>query len=369
MSWRGTDGGVAAARAGHDVVMAPAPTLYLDYLQSNSAREPPGRPSDVTLEDVYRFEPVPDGLTPAESSRILGAQLNAWTEHMRLPERLEHQAFPRVAALAEATWSAAGARDFRNFQSRLAVQFARYRKLGIRYADTAFEPRFEIAPGEDAKTTRVALARQADFGEMRYTRDGQDPGPSSAAYEQALDLPFGSILKAASFDGSLPLSGPATLAVGRAAQGRRGSEALAQCTGNLTLRLEDDAPLAGERAIFNVDIVDPCWIWRGADLAKDASLRASVGQLPFNFQIGKDAEAIRHGDARTNEGELEVRVGDCMGEPVARIPIGIAASEPALSVLGPVRIPPQGKAADLCLRFARPVIDPIWAINWVEIGE
>jgi hexosaminidase len=369
MSWRGTAGGVAAARAGHDVVMAPAPILYLDYLQSDSAREPPGRPAVVTLEDVYRFEPVPEGLTADEASRILGAQLNAWTEHMRLPERLEQQAFPRVAALAEATWSPVQARDFRNFQSRLAVQFARYRMLGIRYSDTAFEPRFEVAPGADADTARVALARQAEFGTMRLARDGQDPGPSSTAYERAFDVPFNTVLKAASFDGVLPLSAPVALTVGARALNRRGSEALAHCSGNLTLRLEDDAPLAGERAIFTVDIVDPCWVWRGADLTRGRSLRASVGQLPFNFQIGKDADAIRRGDARTQQGELEVRIGDCAGEPVARIPIGSAASQPELSLLGPVRIPPQGKVADLCLRFARPAIDPIWAIDWVELGE
>ena len=105
MSWRGTDGALAAARAGHDVVMAPAPILYLDHLQSDSPREPPGRPAVVTLEDIYAYEPVPPGLTPSEARHILGAQLNAWTEHMRLAERIEHQAFPRVAALAEATWS------------------------------------------------------------------------------------------------------------------------------------------------------------------------------------------------------------------------------------------------------------------------
>ena len=58
---------------------------------------------------------------------------------------------------------------------------------------------------------------------------------------------------------------------------------------------------------FNVDIVDPCWIWPDVDLARGATLRASVGQLPFNFQIGKDADAIRRGDARTASGELEVR--------------------------------------------------------------
>jgi hexosaminidase len=106
-------------------------------------------------------------------------------------------------------------------------------------------------------------------------------------------------LKAAAFDGEWPLSESVATRVDPATLMHRGSEELAQCTGNLVLRLEDDAPLEGERAFFNVDIVDPCWTWPDVDLSRGATLRASVGQLPFNFQIGKDADAIRRGDART----------------------------------------------------------------------
>ena len=61
---------------------------------------------------------------------------------------------------------------------------------------------------------------------------------------------------------------------------------------------------------LNVDIIDPCWRWPDADLTRGATVTVSVGQRPFNFQIGKDADAIRRGDARTREGELEVRTGD-----------------------------------------------------------
>ncbi|MGH8244299.1 MAG: beta-N-acetylhexosaminidase, partial [Steroidobacteraceae bacterium] len=369
MSWRGTDGAIAAARAGHDVVMAPAPVLYLDHIQSDSPAEPPGRPPVVALADVYGYEPIPEGLAPPEARHILGAQLNAWTEHMRLPERAEHQAFPRVAAIAEVTWSPASARDWPGFQARLAAQFARYRKLGIRYADSAFAPRFELAPGPDPATLRVSIAQQATYGVMRYTLDGSEPTRASQAYEGPFETRSGTLLKAAAFDGELPLSGPVSLTVDATALRRRTDEELAQCTGKLVLRLEDDAPLADERAIFNVDIVDPCWIWRDADLSRGASMRALVGQLPFNFQIGMETEAIVRGDARTAEGELELRTGDCSGEPVARVPLAAAAAEPATSIIGPVRIPPQAQRGDLCLRFARPAIDPIWAIGWVELGN
>ncbi len=369
MSWRGTDGAIAAARAGHDVVMAPSPDLYLDHLQSDAPDEPPGRPAVETLEDVYSYDPVPPGLAAAEKSHILGAQLNAWTEHMRLTERVEHQAFPRIAALAEVTWSPAAMRNWPGFVSRLPAQFSRYRKLGIHYADSAFEPHWRFMPGADASSIRVELSKQVSFGAIRYTSDGSDPSPASAAYEGSFEVPAGTTVKAAAFDGERRLSAAVTAQVDPNSVRRRTSEELTQCTGNLVLRLEDDAPLEGERAFFNVDIVDPCWIWPDVDLADGATLRAAVGQLPFNFQIGKDARAIRRGDARTASGELEVRVGDCSGEPVAVIPLESAARNPALSMLGPIAIPPQPGGGRVCLRFARPAIDPVWAIQWVTLQD
>ena len=368
MSWRGAEGAVAAARAGHDVVMAPAPTLYLDYLQSESASEPPGRPSNVTLRDVYEYEPVPAELAPVEAGRILGAQLNAWTEHMRLPERIEHQAFPRVAALAEVTWSPAAARDWASFQSRLGAQFARYRMLDIDYADTAFAPQTSLASTADGRYARVAIGKQAPYGDIRVTSDGTVPTPASPLYGGAFDVALGSPLSAATFGGERLLGGPVRVQAEATAWQRRTSEALDQCTGRLVLRLEDDAPLEGERAYFNVDIIDPCWTWPDADLTRGVRLIANVGQVPFNFQIGRDADAIRRGDARTPAGELEVRTGDCRGDPVAVIPLGRAADESGLSVIGPAQIPPQPRGSLLCLRFARPTIDPIWAIRWVELG-
>ena len=369
MSWRGTEGAIAAARAGHDVVMAPSPALYLDHLQSDAPNEPPGRPSVESLEDVYAYEPVPPGLAAAESSHIVGAQLNAWTEHMRLPERVEHQAFPRIAALAEVTWSPAATRNWPDFASRLGAQFSRYEKLGIHYADSAFEPRWSFLPGADASSLRVELSKQVPFGVIRLTRDGSDPSPASAAYEGPFEARVGTTLEAAAFDGEQRLSTNVTAIVDPAVLNRRTSEELTQCTGKLVLRLEDDAPLEGERAVFNVDIVDPCWIWPDVDLTRGATLRASVGQLPFNFQIGKDADAIRRGDARTGNGELEVRTGDCSGEPVAVIPLQGAAGNPGLTTLGPARIPPQPGRGRMCLRFARPAIDPVWAIQWVALGD
>jgi hexosaminidase len=368
MSWRGIAGGVAAARAGHDVVMAPSPVLYLDHWQSDSPREPPGRPGIVTLEDVYRFEPVPPELTAEERGRVLGAQANAWTEHMRLPERVEYQAFPRAAALAEATWSRAEDRDWESFQHRLAAQFTRYRQLGLRFADSAFAPRFSLAESPHAGWLRVSLSQQSPFGTVRVSRDGGEPGPGSPAYEGPFDTKPGTVLRAATFAGPIRISDTVSLEATATVLRRRTDEELDHCSGGLVLRLEDDAPPTGERATFNVDIVDPCWIWRRVDLQRGATLAAAVGQVPFNFQIGREADSIRRGDARTSQGELELRVGDCRGEPVAVIPLSEAAASDRVSIIGPARIPPQ-PAGDLCLRFARPRVDPLWAIDWVELRD
>ena len=108
MSWRGIEGGIDAANQGHDVVMSPSNELYLDYLQTDSPNEPPGRPATITLKQVYAFEPVPAALAADKRSHILGLQANVWTEHMRSFARVEHAIFPRIAALAETAWSPRG---------------------------------------------------------------------------------------------------------------------------------------------------------------------------------------------------------------------------------------------------------------------
>lgn len=369
MSWRGIDGAIAAARAGHDVVMTPDPGLYLDHLQGDAPDEPSGRPGIVSLADVYAYEPVPPGLAPDEARHIRGAQLNAWTEHMRLPKRVTYQFFPRAAAIAEVTWSPVATRDWSGFEARLPVQLARYRRLGIGYADSAFEPRLRLSPGSAPNRLRVELSKQASLGKIRYTLDGTEPTFRSAEYREGFDTDSQTRLRAMTYAGKYPLSAELSAALDPRYLRRRTDQSLEQCSGNLVLRLEDDAPLEGDRAFFNVDIVNPCWIWRDVDLSNGQELRVAVGQVPFNFQIGKDAESIRRGDARTPAGELEVHVGSCDTEPVALQPLAIAARDPAVTVLPSLGIPPRAGRHALCLRFARPSIDPIWTIQWAELGD
>jgi N-acetyl-beta-hexosaminidase len=129
-SWRGIDGALAAASAGHDAVLSPAPALYFDNRQSASDTQPGGG-TVITLESVYKFNPMPASLPTEQRHHILGVQANVWTEHIRTEQRVEYMAFPRVAAVAEVGWSAAESLDWNGFLARLPDQMSRYRMLGI----------------------------------------------------------------------------------------------------------------------------------------------------------------------------------------------------------------------------------------------
>lgn len=118
MSWRGEDGGIAAAKAGHDVIMTPNGNLYLDYYQSEAVDEPRAIGGYVTLEKVYSYDPTPKSLNEAERKHILGVQANLWTEYVHTPEHVSYMFFPRALALAEVAWSPLALRKFEDFRHR-----------------------------------------------------------------------------------------------------------------------------------------------------------------------------------------------------------------------------------------------------------
>nr|MCU0623505.1 beta-N-acetylhexosaminidase [Gemmatimonadaceae bacterium] len=134
MSWRGSAGGIAAAKAGRDVVMAPNSHTYFDYYQSRDrSTEPLAIGGFLPLDSVYAYEPVPASLTPEEARRVLGTQGQIWTEYIRTPKEAEYMAFPRLIALSEVAWSPAARRDWRDFRGRLSVQLSRWRVLDVAY--------------------------------------------------------------------------------------------------------------------------------------------------------------------------------------------------------------------------------------------
>ncbi|AMW04531.1 beta-N-acetylhexosaminidase [Gemmatimonas phototrophica] len=134
MSWRGMAGGIAAAKEGHDVVMAPGSHTYFDHYQSqDKASEPLAIGGFTNIERVYGFEPLPAELTPEQAKHILGAQAQLWTEYIPNPRQLEYMAYPRLVALCEALWSRTDRRDFGDFMQRLPVHLKRLDALDVNY--------------------------------------------------------------------------------------------------------------------------------------------------------------------------------------------------------------------------------------------
>jgi hexosaminidase len=150
---------------------------------------------------------------------------------------------------------------------------------------------------------------------------------------------------------------------------RHMSQDLRSCSNKLGLNLEDDAPVNGRRAVFLFDIMNPCWILPAADLSQASGLTVAVGQLPFNFQIGKDVESIHLNPAHSAAGELEVRVDQCEGAPLVVLPLASAVDNDAVTVLPAVSLPHLTGTHQLCFKFAQHGIDPMWAIDWVQLSR
>src|SRR5204862_226451 len=142
---------------------------------------------------------------------------------------------------------------------------------------------------------------------------------------------------------------------------RRTSHQLRLCSDRLVLSLEDDAPVdgdgdlsVGDRAVFLIDIMNPCWIDPAVDLTHGATLQAAVGQLPFNFQIGDDVKKIQLLPPVSAEGELEVFAGGCQGSPIATLPLAPAIANDGVTVLPKTTLAPRaGAPQDLCFRFTQ----------------
>ncbi|MCR8668994.1 beta-N-acetylhexosaminidase [Aestuariibaculum sp. M13] len=135
MSWRGTKGGIEAAKQHHDVIMTPGSHCYFDHYQSKDKdSEPLAIGGFTTVEKVYSYNPEPEELTAEEKKYILGAQGNVWTEYMETTDYVEYMILPRMTALSEVVWSAQDQRDWSDFKLRLPNLIERYRAMNLNYA-------------------------------------------------------------------------------------------------------------------------------------------------------------------------------------------------------------------------------------------
>jgi len=177
MSWRGTLGGIAAAKAGHNVVMCPTQYCYFDYMQGEPVIERYGA-AHLVASQVYRWDPVPEGIDP---KYILGGQGNVWTEMIPNFRRVEYMTWPRALALSEILWSPQKDRKWENFVPRMEAQFPRFRESEVNYSPSIYDPSISMIKEKDGKE-KISLGTEIKGLDIFYTFDCSFPDKFSAKY-------------------------------------------------------------------------------------------------------------------------------------------------------------------------------------------
>ncbi|MHA6206201.1 family 20 glycosylhydrolase [Dyella soli] len=364
MSWRGTQGAIAAAKQGHDVVLSPAPQLYLDQMQSDRADETTGRLPSMSLESYYAFEAVPKQLSAAQAQHVLGMQANMWTEHMPTIRHVEHAVFPRMDALAESAWTPVASRDWHGFLDRLPTQLAHYRAQDIGYADSAFAATIEVDRNAAIASGRasVTLSNQAKTGSLHYTTDGSLPTASSPLYITPFSVSLPTTVKAVALgpDGT-QLAAPRERVLDVASLNTRSTGELENCPGSdFRLRVQPTPDATTLAPTYLINVFDNCRLYRTAKLDGVGAIRVDTVRLPRNYQLAHDQKLVVAHKAGTLQGELVVHLDSCKGRVLATLP---------LPKDGPATFSLQGALArqagvhDLCLVFTSPISGPLYGIG------
>lgn len=194
MAWRGQQLGIAAAAAGHSVIMCPTDYCYLDYYQANPLFQPKSIGGMITLEKAYSFEPAPEGTDSIAESNILGGQCNLWTEYINTPSHAEYMLLPRMLAISESLWSPRDKKDWNRFRRTLEDQKERLASRGYNYCEGSFEPHF-IARRIDDQTMNISISTEVPNTYIFYTTDSSTPTRKSSIYVGPLNLERGTHIK------------------------------------------------------------------------------------------------------------------------------------------------------------------------------
>jgi len=320
----------------------------------------------LSLADVYAFDPVPHELDAAQARHILGGQANLWSEYLTTDERVEYAAFPRAAALSERLWSPSERVSWSDFVARMPAQLERYRALGVHYSDSAFAPQADVAAAGDPKRFKVTLTKQVYFGMIRYTLDGSAPSLRSPAYSEPFTTKAPATLRSATFAGDRQVSTVRDTGIDASSVSRRGSDRLKTCGESLLLRLEG-APADGAAAPrYNVDLMNPCWIYTQVDFSASARIDVRIGAMPYFFQLWHDTDKVVMHTPAGGTDELQAHLDACDGPLLAAVALSARRSD-----VRTVAIPLTAAAAsagkhDVCLYFATRSHDPLRLIDWVE---
>ena len=180
MSWRGTQGGIAAARMGHDVVMTPTSDMYFDQSQTLASQLeeiPVG--GFINVMKVYSYEPLPASLTPEQQKHILGCQANVWCEYMPEERIRQYQMLPRLAALSEVQWTMPERKNYKDFLKRLPKMLSIYDHYGYNYAKHIFDVACSHSVNVEKGSLEVSLSTLGN-DPIYYTLDGTSPQTKKA---------------------------------------------------------------------------------------------------------------------------------------------------------------------------------------------
>lgn len=180
MSWRGTEGGITAARMGHDVVMTPTSDMYFDQSQTLASQLeeiPVG--GFINVMKVYSYEPLPASLTPEQQKHILGCQANVWCEYMPEERIRQYQMLPRLAALSEVQWTMPKRKNYKDFLKRLPKMLSIYDHYGYNYAKHIFDVACSYSVNVEKGSLEVSLSTLGN-DPIYYTLDGTSPQTKKA---------------------------------------------------------------------------------------------------------------------------------------------------------------------------------------------
>lgn len=161
MSWRGTEGGLAAIRSGHKAIMSPGQYCYLDGYQDAPYSQPEAIGGYLPLKKVYGYEPVPDSLSADEAKLMYGVQANLWTEYIPTEEHAEYMLYPRAIALAEVAWSKPENKSWEDFHRRALKIVDELKAKGYH----PFDLKNEIGNRKEAETPveHLALGKKVTY--------------------------------------------------------------------------------------------------------------------------------------------------------------------------------------------------------------
>jgi hexosaminidase len=192
MSWRGTVGGITAAKAKHDVIMTPGTHCYFDKYQTDPTVTPNNQPTAIggylPMKMVYDYEPIPKELSENESRYIKGAQANVWTEYMTSPEHVEYMVYPRAAAMAEVLWTNPEIKNWDRFRNTMLEEFKRYEVLGVNASHAFEDVKFESKVTEDNKL-EIKLSCEDPRVDIHYClKSAKVPSLKDSTYKSPIIL-------------------------------------------------------------------------------------------------------------------------------------------------------------------------------------